>query len=85
MLPLPALSVLLDIAQRSQALQQGWVGIVPHREQPISHRKTQVVLIELDEGRVEFSGFAHAPGKGICLELKPATQDRQTEGQQLQK
>lgn len=85
LLPLPAPSVLLDVAQRSQALQEGRVGIVPHWEQPVSHRETQVVLVELDEGRVELRSFAHVACKGICLELKPATQDCQTEGQELQK
>lgn len=40
LLPLPAPSVLLDIAQRSEALQQRRVGVMPHREQPISHRET---------------------------------------------
>lgn len=82
-LPLPAPSVLLDVAQRSEALQEGRVGIVPHGKQPVSHGEAQVVLVELDEGRVELGGFAHAACKGICLELKPATQDCQTEGQKL--
>lgn len=78
-LPLPAPSVLLDVAQCSEALQEGRVGIVPHGEQPVSHREAQVVLVELDEGRVKLRGFAHAACKGICLELKPATQNCQTE------
>lgn len=61
------------------------MGIVPHGEQPVSHGEAQVVLVELDKSRVELGGFAHAARKGICLELKPATQDCQTEGQQLQR
>lgn len=61
------------------------MGVVPHGEQPVGHREAQVVLVELDEGRVELGGFAHAACKGICLELKPATQDCQTEGQELQR
>lgn len=61
------------------------MGVVPHWEQPVSHRETQVVLVELDQGRVELRGFAHIACKGISLELKPATQDCQTEGQELQK
>lgn len=61
------------------------MGIVPHGEQPVSYRESQVVLVELDEGRVELRSFAHATCKGICLKLKPATQDRQAEGQQLKK
>lgn len=60
------------------------MGVVPHGEQPVSHGEAQVVLVELDEGRVELGGFAHAACKSISLELKPATQDRQTEGQELQ-
>ncbi len=82
---LPAPSVLLDIAQRSEALQEGRVGIMPHGEQPVRHWEAQVVLVELDECRVELSGFAHATRKGICLELEPAAQDCQTEGQELQR
>lgn len=58
---------------------------MPHGEQPVGHGEAQVVLIELDEGRVELGGFAHGACKSICLELKPATQDCQTEGQQLQR
>lgn len=85
LLPLPAPSVLLDVAQRSEALQEGRVGVVPHGEQPVSHREAQVVLVELDEGRVELRGFAHAASKGIGLELKSATQNRQTEGQELER
>lgn len=84
LLPLPDTSVLLDVAQRSEALQERRVGIVPHGEQPVSYRKAKVVLVELDEGRVEFRGFAHATCKSICLKLKPATQDCQTERQELQ-
>lgn len=61
------------------------MGIVPHGEQPVSHGEAQVILVELDEGRVELGGFAHAACKSICLELKPATQDCQTEGQELQR
>lgn len=83
-LPLPAPSVLLDAAQGSEALQEGRVGIVPHGEQPVSHGEAQVVFVELDEGRAELGGFAHAAGKSIRLELEPATQDCQTEGQDLQ-
>lgn len=56
---------------------------MPHGEEPVSHGETQVVLVELDEGRVELSGAAHAPGKGVGLELKPAAQHRQAEGQEL--
>lgn len=82
-LPLPGPSVLFDIAQCSQAFQQGRVGVVPHGKQPVCHREAQVVLVELDEGRIELRSFAHVTCKGICLELKPATQHRQTEGQQL--
>ena len=55
------------------------MGVVPHGEQPVSHREPKVVLVELNEGRVELGGFAHAACEGICLELKPATQDCQTE------
>lgn len=58
---------------------------MPHGKQPVRHGEAQVVLVELDEGRVELGCFAHAACKGICLELKPATQDRQTEGQELQR
>lgn len=53
LLPLPAPSVLLDVAQCSEALQEGRMRIVPHGEQPVSHWEAQVVLVELDEGRVE--------------------------------
>lgn len=83
LLPLPATSVLLDAAQSSEALQERRVGIVPHGEQPVGYRKAQVVLVELDEGRVELRSFAHATCKSICLKLKPATQDCQTERQEL--
>lgn len=82
-LPFPAPSVLLDAAQCPQALQEGRVGIVPHGEQPVSHWEAQVVLVELDEGRAELGGLAHAACKSISLELEPATQDCQTEGQDL--
>lgn len=85
LLPLPAPSVLFDVAQCSQALQEGRVGVVPHGEQPVSHGEAQVVLVEFDEGRVELRRFAHVARKGVCLELKPATQHGQTEGQELQR
>lgn len=52
-LPLPGPSVLFDIAQCSQAFQQGRMGVVPHGKQPVCHREAQVVLVELDEGRIE--------------------------------
>lgn len=61
------------------------MGVVPHGEQPVGHREAQVVLVELDEGGVELGGFAHAARKSVCLELKPATQDGQTEGQELRR
>lgn len=57
---------------------------MPHGEEPVRNRKAQVVLVELDESRVQRGGFAHAASEGVCLELKPAAQDGQTEGQQLQ-
>lgn len=85
LLPLPAPSVLFDVAQCSQALQEGRVGVVPHGEQPVSHGEAQVVLVEFDEGRIELRSFAHVACKGVCLELKPATQHSQTEGQELQR
>lgn len=58
---------------------------MPHGEEPVCNREAQVVLVQLDEGRVQLRGFAHTARKGICLELKPATQDRQTERQELQR
>lgn len=84
-LPLPASSVLLGVAQRPEALQKRRVRIVPHGEEPVCNREAQVVLVQLDEGRVQLRGFAHTTRKGICLELKPATQDCQTERQELQR
>lgn len=84
-LSLPVPSVLFDVAQCSQAFQQGRVRVVPHGKQPVCHREAQVVLVELDEGRIELWSFAHVTCKGICLELEPATQDRQTKGQQLER
>lgn len=48
-LPLPAPSVLLGVAQCSEALKERRVGIVPHGKQPISHREAQVVFVQLDE------------------------------------
>lgn len=83
-LPRPAVSVLLDVPQRPEALQQGRVGVVPHGEEPVRHREAQVVHVELDEGRVQLWGFAHVTSEGVRLELKPAAQNRQTERQQLQ-
>lgn len=56
---------------------------MPHGEQPVSNREAQVVFVKLDESRVKLRGFAQAASEGICLELKPATQDRQTERQKL--
>lgn len=56
---------------------------MPHREEPVSHWETQVVLVELDKGGVELRGAAHPLGEGISLELEPATQHRQAEGEEL--
>ena len=61
------------------------MGVVPHGEQPVSHWEAQVVLIELDEGRVQLRGFAHTQCKCIGLELEAAAQDREAEGQELQR
>lgn len=84
-LSLPVPSVLFDVAQCSQAFQQGWVRVVPHGKQPVCHREAKVVLVELNEGRIQLWSLAHVAGKGICLKLEPATQDRQTKGQQLKR
>jgi len=85
LLPLPGTSILLDVAQRSEALQERRVGVVPHGEQPVSHGEAQVVLVQLNEGRVELRGFAHGHGERIRLELVAAAQDGETEGQELQR
>lgn len=47
---LPATSVLLDATQCHKTFQERRVGVMPHGEQPVCHRKAQVVLVELDEG-----------------------------------
>ena len=60
------------------------MGVVPHGKEPGSHREAQVVFVELDECRAELRGSTHAPCKGVRLELKPAAQDSQTEGQDLE-
>ena len=58
---------------------------MPHGEQPVGHWEAQVVLIELDEGGVQLRGFAHSQCKRIGLELEAAAQDREAEGQELQR
>lgn len=56
---------------------------MPHGEQPVSHGEAQVVLVELNEGRVELRGFAHGQCERVRLELEPAAQDGEAEGQEL--
>lgn len=58
---------------------------MPHGEQPVSHGEAQVVLVQLNEGRVELRGFAHGHGERIRLELVAAAQDGETEGQELKR
>lgn len=58
---------------------------MPHGEEPISHRKAQVVFVEFNKRRAELSRPAHGSCKRVCLELEPAAQHSQAERQELEK
>lgn len=84
--PLVEPSVLFRcVLDGPEALQQWRVGIVPHREEPISHRKAQVIFVKLDKGRAELSRSTHGSCKRVCLELESAAQHGQAERQELEK
>ena len=50
------------------------MGVVHGREQPVVNWEPKIVVVQLDQGSLQFLGLSESNGKCVCLELKFATQ-----------
>jgi len=64
---------LLSLVQRRQSFQQRRMREVPHRVQPVTQWKAEIVTVQFDQSAAQVRGTTQPASKRIGLKLKVST------------